>query len=186
MKLIVGLGNPGQEYAATRHNVGFMAIDRLCGKYGISVHKKQSKGLAGEGVIRGHKVAFLKPQTYMNLSGESVRAFMDFYKVKLEDVIIVYDDLDTEIGKVRLRYQGSAGGHNGIKSLIQHLGTEKFNRIRIGISRPAPGKDIAHYVLAPFAKAEAELLDRALDVTCDALETALDISFESTMGKFNG
>jgi PTH1 family peptidyl-tRNA hydrolase len=185
MKWIVGLGNPGQDYAATRHNVGFMAIDRLCGKYGISVQKKQAKGLYGEGVINGKKVAFLKPLTYMNLSGESVRALMDFYKLKLEDLIVVYDDLDTEIGKIRLRYQGSPGGHNGIKSLIQHLGTDKFNRVRIGISRPAPGKDIAHYVLAPFPKAEAQLLDQALALTCEALESALVQPFETTMGKFN-
>lgn len=187
MKWVVGLGNPGQEYASTRHNVGFMAIDRLCAKYGVSLQKKQAKGIVGEGMIRGQRVLFLKPQTYMNLSGESVRALMDFYKLKIEDLIVVYDDLDTEIGKIRMRYQGSAGGHNGIKSIIQHLGTEKFNRIRIGISRPisGPGNNIAHYVLSPFAKSEAEALDKALELTCDGLEMACEQSFERTMAKFN-
>jgi PTH1 family peptidyl-tRNA hydrolase len=186
MKWVVGLGNPGADYVLTRHNVGFMAIDRLCAKYGISTQKKQAKGLVGEGVIGGQKVLFLKPQTYMNLSGESVRGLMDFYKLKLEDMIVIYDDLDTEIGKIRLRYQGSAGGHNGIKSIIQHVGTEKFNRIRIGISRPAPGYNIANYVLSTFAKSESEALDQALGLTCDALEAALAVPFETVMGRFNG
>jgi PTH1 family peptidyl-tRNA hydrolase len=186
MKWIVGLGNPGDNYALTRHNVGFMVIDRLAESHGIAVAKKQAKGFVGEGRIGNQKVLLLKPQTYMNLSGESVRALMDFYKLKLEDMIVIYDDLDTEVGKVRLRYQGGAGGHNGIKSLIQHLGTETFNRIRIGISRPKPGADIAHYVLANFPKAEAIALDAALARACEAVEAAVGSPFESVMGKFNG
>ncbi|MNI83827.1 Peptidyl-tRNA hydrolase [compost metagenome] len=124
--------------------------------------------------------------TYMNLSGEAVRAFMDYYKVSLEDMIVVYDDLDTEIGRNRLRYQGSAGGHNGIKSIIQHTGTQTFNRIRMGINRPAPGYNIADYVLSSFSKEEFKSMPQVLDATCDAMEFSLNNSFEKTMAKFNG
>ncbi|CRF28802.1 peptidyl-tRNA hydrolase [Mycobacterium tuberculosis] len=137
-------------------------------------------------MVAGEKVVLLKPQTYMNLSGESVRAFMDFYKASPDDLIVVYDDLDTSYGNIRLRYQGSAGGHNGIKSIIQHLGSQTFNRIRMGISRPAPGRDIADYVLSPFSKEEFLSMPQVLDKTCEAMEYALEHTFEKTMAKFNG
>ena len=137
MKWIVGLGNPGPAY--TRHNVGFMVVDELAKRLGQYRLSTKCKALIGEGNAQGVKVALIKPMTYMNLSGETVRAFMDYFKADLADGIVVYDDLDTEIGKLRRRYQGSAGGHNGIKSLIQHLNTQTFNRIRMGISRPEPG-----------------------------------------------
>lgn len=186
MKWIVGLGNPGTSYAKTRHNVGFMAVDELAKRWNLSVTQTKCKALVGEGLVNGQKTALIKPMTYMNLSGESVRAFMDYYKVNLEDMIVVYDDLDTEIGKIRLRYQGSAGGHNGIKSIIQHTGTQSFNRVRMGISRPPAGYNIADYVLNTFPKAEAVPLQQMIEATCDALEFALQHPFEQTMAKFNG
>ncbi|CAM3279101.1 MULTISPECIES: aminoacyl-tRNA hydrolase [Paenibacillus] len=186
MKWIVGLGNPGPNYAKTRHNIGFMALDRLAERHNISITQSKCKALIGEGVIGGVKTVLIKPMTFMNLSGESVRAYMDFYKVSLEDLIVVYDDMDTETGKVRLRYQGSAGGHNGIKSIIQHTGTQQFNRVRMGISRPEPGHAIVDYVLSKFMKNEKEALDQTIEQTCDALEYSLDHTFEQTMAKFNG
>jgi PTH1 family peptidyl-tRNA hydrolase len=130
-------------------------------------------------------VALIKPMTYMNLSGESVRAFMDYFKVKLEDGIVVYDDMDTEVGRIRLRYQGSAGGHNGIKSIIQHTGTQTFNRVRMGISRPNPGMMITDYVLSPFAKAEAAEVKRMVEEAADAIEFSLTHTFDQTMARFN-
>ncbi|WP_046216562.1 aminoacyl-tRNA hydrolase [Paenibacillus wulumuqiensis] len=186
MKWIVGLGNPGPEYAKTRHNVGFMALDRLAERHGISISQSKSKSLIGEGHIGGVKAVLIKPMTYMNLSGEAVRSYMDYYKVALEDLIVVYDDMDTETGKIRLRFQGSAGGHNGIKSIIQHTGTQKFDRIRMGVSRPEPGYAIVDYVLSPFPKKEKELLDQMIENTCDALEFSMKHTFEQTMAKFNG
>jgi len=183
---IVGLGNPGKQYAATRHNIGFMAIDRLSERWGIPVQRNQCKALIGEGNVQGRKVHLIKPMTYMNLSGEAVRAFMDYYKKDLGDLIVIYDDLDTPFGKMRLRYKGSAGGHNGIKSIIQHTGSQQFNRIRLGISRPAPGEDIVDYVLSPFSQEELAKLPELLDKTCDSLEYLLHNPFEKTMARFNG
>ncbi|WP_373232009.1 aminoacyl-tRNA hydrolase [Cohnella sp.] len=185
MKWIVGLGNPGTAYANTRHNAGFLVIDELARRFNMDVSTNKCKALIGETRLGDAKVALLKPMTYMNLSGESVRAFMDYYKVKLEDLIVVYDDLDTEVGRIRLRYQGSPGGHNGIKSIIQHTGTQVFNRVRIGISRPKPGMVISDYVLSPFAKAEYDDLRRMVEDACEAIEFSLNHSFEQTMAKYN-
>lgn len=186
MKWIVGLGNPGSQYAKTRHNIGWMALDELASRHNIDIKQSKCKALIGEGNIDGVKVALIKPMTYMNLSGESVRAFMDYYKVPLEDMLVVYDDLDTEVGKIRLRYQGSAGGHNGIKSIIQHTGTQTFNRVRMGISRPEPGYAIVDYVLSKFAKKELPLLQDSIKRAADAVTFSLNNSFEHTMAKFNG
>ncbi|TVY06802.1 aminoacyl-tRNA hydrolase [Paenibacillus cremeus] len=186
MKWFVGLGNPGRQYETTRHNIGFMALDRFADQHGIKITQSKCKALLGEGHVKGQKVYLLKPQTYMNLSGESIRAFMDFYKASMEDLVVIYDDLDTPFGSIRLRYQGSAGGHNGIKSTIQHLGTQSFNRIRIGISRPAPGRDIADYVLSTFSKDEFQIMPKVLEKTCDAMEHVLDNAFEKTMALYNG
>ncbi|GGG24612.1 aminoacyl-tRNA hydrolase [Paenibacillus abyssi] len=185
MKWIVGLGNPGSNYQGTRHNVGFMAIDELARRLGIQVTQSKCKALMGEGNFQGTKVVLLKPMTYMNLSGESVRAFLDYYKADLQDGIVVYDDLDTELGKIRLRYQGSSGGHNGIKSIIAHTGTQTFNRVRMGISRPQPGMAISDYVLSNFPKSEQEKLREMIGYTCDAIEYAIKYPFEETMGKYN-
>ncbi|MFK7696858.1 aminoacyl-tRNA hydrolase [Paenibacillus sp. HJGM_3] len=186
MKWIVGLGNPGTQYAKTRHNIGFMAIDEAAKAWGISMTPQAKfKAVVGEGHVKGQKVFLIKPMTYMNLSGESVRAFLDFYKASLEDGLIVYDDLDTPFGQIRLRYQGSPGGHNGIKSIIQHTGTQTFDRIRVGISRPQPGFDIANYVLADFRKEEEKELPGILATTLEAMEYRLENTFERTMAKFN-
>lgn len=185
MKCFIGLGNPGKQYEMNRHNVGFMAIDRFAAKWGVTSFQNKSKGLLGEANVNGTKVYLLKPMTYMNLSGESMRAFMDFYKAKLEDVTIIYDDMDTSFGQIRLRYQGSPGGHNGIKSIIQHAGTQSFNRIRVGVNRPAPGYNIADYVLSNFSKEEMKSIDEVLDLTCEAMLSSLEEPFEKTMGKFN-
>lgn len=185
MKCFIGLGNPGKQYEMNRHNVGFMAIDRFAAKWGINSFQNKGKGHLGEGNVNGTKVFLLKPMTYMNLSGESMRAILDFYKLKVEDVVIIYDDMDTPFGQIRLRYQGSAGGHNGIKSIIQHAGTQSFNRIRVGVNRPAPGYNIADYVLANFSKEEMKSLDDVLDLICNAMLSSLDEPFEKTMGKFN-
>lgn len=185
MRWIAGLGNPGAAYQGTRHNVGFMVIDELARRWGISVTQNKCKALIGEGNVQGTKVVLIKPMTYMNLSGESVRSFLDYFKAEVKDGLIVYDDLDTEIGKLRLRYQGSAGGHNGIKSLIQHLGTQTFDRVRMGISRPQPGMNIADYVLSTFPKSEHEKLSAMVADACDAIEFRLKAPFEETMAKFN-
>ncbi|MDD9272036.1 aminoacyl-tRNA hydrolase [Paenibacillus sp. GCM10023248] len=185
MKCFIGLGNPGKQYELNRHNVGFLAIDRFAAKMGISSFQNKGKGLLAEGNVNGTKVFLLKPMTYMNLSGESMRAVLDFYKIKLEDVVIIYDDMDTPYGQIRLRYQGSAGGHNGIKSIIQHAGTQSFNRIRVGVNRPAPGYNIADYVLSNFTKDEMKSLEDVLDLTCEAMLSSMNEPFEKTMGKFN-
>ncbi|MFF2484435.1 aminoacyl-tRNA hydrolase [Paenibacillus sp. NPDC058071] len=186
MKWIVGLGNPGTAYQGTRHNVGFMVIDELAKRWNIQVTQNKCRALIGEGHVQGEKVFLIKPMTYMNLSGESVRAFMDYFKADLADGMIVYDDMDTETGRIRLRYQGSAGGHNGIKSLIQHLDTQSFNRIRMGVSRPLPGRNIADYVLDNFPKSEQEKLREMIEQACDAFEFSIKNSFDKTMAKFNG
>ncbi|GAA3411761.1 aminoacyl-tRNA hydrolase [Paenibacillus hodogayensis] len=185
MKWIVGLGNPGAAYRNNRHNVGFMVVDRAAEQWGISVTTGKFKALVGEGMVKGEKVYLLKPMTYMNLSGESMRAFMDFYKVPIEDALVVYDDMDTPFGQIRLRYQGSAGGHNGIKSIIQHAGTQTFNRLRIGVSRPSPGFSIVDYVLADFTKEESKTLPDMIQKAVDALEYSLEQPFDKTMAKFN-
>ncbi|MFC5701333.1 aminoacyl-tRNA hydrolase [Cohnella faecalis] len=186
MRWIVGLGNPGAAYEKTRHNAGWFVIDELARRWGVQVGQNKCKGLIGEARVQGVKVGLLKPMTYMNLSGESLRAYMDFFKVKLEDAIVVYDDLDTEVGRIRLRYQGSAGGHNGIKSIIQHTGTQTFNRVRLGVSRPKTGMVISDYVLSTFAKAEQQDVSRMVEEACDAIEFALQHPFEQAMAKFNG
>lgn len=186
MKWIAGLGNPGRKYAMNRHNVGFMAVDRFAGRHGISVTKKKFNALYGEGIVDGVKVAILKPQTYMNLSGEAIRAFLDYTKSTPEEGIVIYDDLDLPFGRIRLRYQGSAGGHNGMKSIIARLGTEKFNRIRIGIDRPPAHLDVIDHVLGDFAKAEREALPALLDRVADALTEALAQPFDRVMAKYNG
>jgi PTH1 family peptidyl-tRNA hydrolase len=185
MRWIVGLGNPGAAYETTRHNAGFFVVDELARRWNAGVYQKKCKALVAEARVQDVRVALIKPMTYMNLSGESVRSFMDYFKVKLEDGIVVYDDLDTQVGRVRLRYQGSAGGHNGIKSIIQHTGTQTFNRVRMGISRPKPGIVITDYVLAPFAKAEAPEVIRMVEEAADAIEFSLTHTFEQTMAKFN-
>ena len=152
MKLIVGLGNPTKEYENTRHNIGFMAIDALSEDYHIPVESLRHKALIGKGAIEGQRVILAKPVTYMNLSGEAVRAISDYYKIPPEDIIIIFDDTTLDVGRMRIRKKGSAGGHNGIKSIIAHLGTMEFPRIKIGIGAKREGQDLADYVLSRFPK----------------------------------
>ena len=158
MYLIVGLGNPGTEYAATRHNIGFDMVTYLSDKYRIPMRGKEGKAIVGKGLIEGQKVMLAQPQTYMNLSGESVRALMDYYKLSEEDVIILYDDISMPVGQVRIRPKGSAGGHNGIKSIIQHLGTQEFLRIKIGVGDKPVNGDLVKHVLGRFSKEEDAMI----------------------------
>ena len=143
MYIIVGLGNPGKQYEHTRHNVGFEVIDILADQIGICIEEKKHKALCGRGILEGQKVVLVKPQTFMNLSGESVRAIFDFYKVESKDIIIVYDDVSLEPGQLRIRGKGSAGGHNGIKNIIAHLGTQEFPRVKVGVGEKPKGMDLA-------------------------------------------
>lgn len=185
MKLIVGLGNPGSQYEQTRHNIGFEVINGLSKQFGIPINQSKFKGLYGTGLYKGEKVLLLKPLTYMNLSGESIRAIMDYYHIDMDDLIVIYDDLDLPVGKVRLRQRGSAGGHNGIKSTISHLGSQQFNRIRIGIDRPVSGMNIADYVLAKFQKEEQIEVEFAVEKSVQACAAWLNKPFLQVMNEFN-
>ncbi|GLC90395.1 aminoacyl-tRNA hydrolase [Lysinibacillus piscis] len=185
MKLIIGLGNPGKPYEHTRHNIGFDVIDALADKWSAPLNQMKFNGMYATVHRPEGKVILLKPLTYMNLSGESVRPLMDYFDVAVEDIIVIYDDLDLETGKLRLRQKGSAGGHNGIKSLIQHLGTQEFNRIRIGVNRPPAGMKVADYVLAKFSAEEQSIVHTAIDKCVDAVEAALTKPFLDVMNQFN-
>lgn len=184
MFLVVGLGNIGLEYQNTRHNVGFEMIKLLSERYNISVNREKYKGVYGEGFISGEKVILLKPSTYMNLSGESIRTVVDFYKLDIEKVIIIYDDVSLDLGRLRIRQSGSAGGHNGIKSIIAELGTENFQRIKIGIGQPK--YDIVKYVLGKFPKEDKKILEDVLGVASDALEIIIKQGINEAMNKYNG
>ena len=184
--LIVGLGNPGKDYDGTRHNVGFRVADELARRNALAFGKTERKAQTASGVVRGKKVILAKPQTYMNLSGEAVRSLVDFYKVEEGHILVVADDLDIPLGTVRLRKSGGAGGQNGIKSVIQHLGTQDFSRLRFGIGRP-PGKMQARdYVLSPFKSDDAILAAQVVDRAADAVETWLLEGIEMAMTRHNG
>ena len=170
MYLIAGLGNPGKQYENTRHNAGFMALDALADQLGTSIEEKKHKALCGKGLIGGEKVILLKPQTFMNLSGESIRAAADFYKVDPDHIIVIYDDISLEPGQLRIRKKGSAGGHNGIKSIIAHLGTQNFQRIKVGVGEKPKNWDLADYVLGNFSREDRKLVDDALERTVKAAE----------------
>lgn len=186
MYLIVGLGNPGREYVNTRHNIGFEAIDVLCGKYGVTLNKTKFRADCGEGFIAGEKAIFIKPQTYMNLSGESVREFAEFYKADIDHIIVLFDDVALPVGRLRVRPKGSAGGHNGIKNIIYQLGSEEFARVRIGIGAPShPDFPMADYVLGRFSKDEIELLIPAVKRAADAVETIITDGVGAAMNMFN-
>ncbi|MGM9950753.1 MAG: aminoacyl-tRNA hydrolase [Lysinibacillus sp.] len=186
MKLIIGLGNPGKPYEHTRHNIGFDVIDALADKWGAALNQTKFNGMYATVHRPEGKVMLLKPLTYMNLSGECVRPMMDYFDIDVEDIIVIYDDLDLETGKLRLRQKGSAGGHNGIKSLIHHLGTQEFNRIRVGVSRPPAGMKVADYVLSKFSKEDGPIVREAIDKSCGAVEASLSKTFLEVMNIFNG
>lgn len=186
MKLIVGLGNPGSQYKDTRHNVGFMLIDTFAKELGVSVEQSKFKGLLGEARVGQTKFALLKPMTFMNLSGESIRAAADWYKIEPKDILVVYDDMDLDVGKLRFRPKGSAGGHNGIKSTISHLGTEEFPRLKIGIGRPE-AKDVVSHVLTKFTKEDQEQIHQEIDRGIKGIREFIASSdILQVMNKFNG
>ena len=184
MRLIVGLGNPGKEYENTRHNVGFLTIDALSKKLNVELDKNKCKAIYGIYRLNNEKIILAKPQTYMNLSGESVVSLMKFYDIDIKDVIVVHDDLDLPIGKIRIRYKGSCGGQNGMRNIIDLTGTDEINRIRIGISdnRNMDAKD---YVLGKFTKQEKEEIDKAIDKASDAIIYSFENDFDRVMSKFN-
>ncbi len=184
MKLIVGLGNPGVKYENIRHNAGFMVLDRIAQMTDEKISKKKFEGSYVKTKIRGEDVVLLKPETYMNLSGFSVRACMDFFKIDRKDILVIYDDLDTPVGSIRLKTKGSAGGHNGMKSVIGSVLGEDFNRIRVGIGRD-PKIKIIDYVLTKFRADEVEDLNKAIDQAAKAALFSLNHTFEQTMNRYN-
>lgn len=184
MKLIIGLGNPGKEYEKTRHNTGFMVIDQVAKHLNVAIEQNKFKGLYTKLKYKGEDVILLKPQTFMNLSGESVRAVMDFFKVKQEDILVIYDDMDMPVGKLRLRQSGSAGGHNGIKNIILHTGSQNFNRIRVGIGRH-PYMKVVDYVLSRFTDDELIDIEKGIEQASLAVIDYLDNGFSHAMNNFN-
>ncbi len=186
MILIVGLGNPGMEYAATRHNVGFDMLTYLGDRYDIALRSKEGRAVVGKGFIEGQKVILAQPQTYMNLSGESVRALMDFYKLDEEDLVVICDDINLSVGQVRIRPKGSAGGHNGIKSIIQHIGTQEFTRIRIGVGGKPEGGDLVKHVLGRFSREEDGMLRDVFALAEEGLLEILAEDVASAMNRVNG
>lgn len=185
MYMIVGLGNPGREYENTRHNAGFMVLDALEEKLNADISEKKHKGLCGKAVIGGQKVILLKPQTYMNSSGESVRAAADYYKIDPADILVVYDDISLAPGQLRIRAKGSAGGHNGIKSIIAHLGTQEFPRVRVGVGEKPPRMDLADYVLGHFSSEEKKLMTDAVKEAADAACEVISDGIDHAMNKHN-
>lgn len=186
MYIIVGLGNPERKYDGTRHNIGFSALTVLADTYGISMDIKKHKAVCGKGVIEGQKVLLAMPQTYMNLSGESVRELVDYYKIDPEEeLIVIYDDINLAPGKLRIRPKGSAGGHNGIKNIIAHLGTQVFPRIRVGVGEKPKGWDLADYVLGRFSGEEEPVIREALEKTTKACCEIITADVTSAMNKYN-
>ena len=184
MKLIVGLGNPGKEYDNTRHNIGFYMIDKYLNTKGLSNFKSKFNGIYLDTNINGEKVIFLKPQSYINLSGEVVRKFVDFYKIPLNDILIISDDLDLKIGNFKLKERGSSGGHNGLKNIELHLGSNKYKRLKIGISK-SEKKDVVDYVLGRFSASEQQILDSVNDKTVSIISDFFVDEFDALMNKYN-
>ncbi|MBM7601296.1 PTH1 family peptidyl-tRNA hydrolase [Virgibacillus halotolerans] len=185
MKCIVGLGNPGRKYKDTRHNIGFMVIEELLDRHQWKLDKKKFNGKYSMEFSKGEKVILLQPQTYMNLSGESIRPLMDFYDMNTEDVLVIYDDLDLPTGKIRLRQKGGHGGHNGIRSTIDHLGTKEFKRLRIGIGRPTTPIPVVDYVLQSFSREQQDDVVSSVKKAADACESWFDKDFLEVMNEYN-
>ncbi len=184
--LIVGLGNPGKEYAFTRHNAGFLTLDYLSDKLGVKINRSKFKALVAEGVIVDKRVLLMQPQTFMNNSGEAVIEAVNFYKIKPENVIVIFDDISLPVGKMRIRKNGSAGGHNGIKSIIAHLGTQDFPRIKIGVGeKPHKEMDLADWVLSKFPQDEQKVLFEKFGDASEAVKLMVSGKFEEAMNKFN-
>lgn len=186
MFIIAGLGNPKKEYDNTRHNIGFAMIDALADKYAVSVMDIKNKAMTGKGIINGHKAILVKPLTFMNLSGESIRPLADYYKIDVPtELIVVSDDISLPPGQIRIRKRGSAGGHNGLKNIIGQLGSEEFQRIRIGVGEKPKGYDLADYVLGHFSKEEKPFMKEGIEKAVEALEMMLDGNVDGAMNEFN-
>ena len=184
--LIVGLGNPGKKYETTRHNAGFMCIDKISDEERIDVKKVKFHALIGDGYIDSHKVIVMKPQTMMNNSGLAIKECATFYKIPVENIIVIYDDISLDPGKLRIRRKGSAGGHNGIKSIISHLGSENFPRVKIGVgAKPHPDYDLVDWVLGSFPKDQIKSIDEACENACNAIKIMLNGDVDAAMSKFN-
>lgn len=186
MYIIAGLGNPTKEYDKTRHNVGFDAIDKIAEAYQIKLDSKKHKAISGSGWIEGYKVVLVKPQTYMNLSGESIREFVSYFQCHVKDeFIVLYDDIDLDAGQLRIRKKGSAGGHNGIKNIIAHLGTQEFLRVKIGVGQKPEGSDLVNHVLGRFSKEDRVLVEDSLERACSAVTTMITEEVDLAMNRFN-
>ena len=185
MYIIVGLGNPEPEYSNTRHNMGFDTINKIAKKYNIEFSKTKFKGIYGTGTIEGEKVILLKPQTFMNLSGESIKEIIDFYKLNTDNLIIIYDDIDIEPGIIKLRKTGGPGTHNGMKSVIKEIGTEKFPRVRIGIGKPEHKGDLINYVIGKIPEEDKKILEKSTDVAKDAVIEIIKNGMDKAMNLFN-
>ena len=186
MFIIAGLGNPTKQYEGTRHNVGFEVIDRISEKYNIDVDAKKHRALIGKGIIQGQKVILAKPQTYMNLSGESIRELVDYFKVDpKEELLVIYDDISLNPGQIRIRKKGSAGGHNGIKNIIANLGSSVFPRIKVGVGEKPKGYDLADYVLGKFSKEDRVLMEEGYDLACEASALIMQGAIDQAMNEYN-
>lgn len=186
MYLIAGLGNPTARYEKTRHNVGFDVIDAIAEKYNIEMNQKKGKAICGSGYIEGQKVLLVKPQTYMNLSGDSIRALMDFYKLEPEtDLIVIFDDISLEPGNIRIRRKGSAGGHNGIKDIIAKTGSDGFSRIKVGVGQKPQDWDLADYVLSRFSEGEREKVEEAFSEAVEAVALMVQECTDEAMNRYN-
>ena len=185
MIVIAGLGNPGQKYAHTRHNMGFDVVDELANRHGISIDKSQHKALTGKGIIGGVPVLLVKPQTFMNLSGESVGAIASYYRIDPEDVYIIFDDISLDVGQIRIRKKGSAGGHNGLKNIILHLGHDGFKRVRMGVGEKPQGYDLADYVLGHFPSEERKIMEESVARAVDAIGEIMTGGVDKAMNLYN-
>lgn len=194
MRLIAGLGNPGEDYRYTRHNIGFLAIDHLASVYKISLKENRFQAIWGRGIVAGREVLLIKPQTYMNLSGESLKGFKDFYGLANQDILVIYDDLDLPFGRLRIRTGGGTGGHRGVASIVEALGGEDFLRLRMGIGRPIGDPKlkkedyrllVVDYILSPFRREERDILEGFLETGRKAIETILTKGIDEAMNRFN-
>lgn len=185
MYLIIGLGNPEEDYSNTRHNMGFDTINKLAKQYEIQINKKKFKGLYGTGTIENEKVILLKPQTYMNLSGESIIEAINFYKIEEEKLIIIYDDIDTKAGTIKIKKTGGPGTHNGMKSVVEHIKTRNFARVKVGVGMPENKEDLISYVIGTIPEEEREVLDKATTLAKDAVVEIIKNSVDIAMNKFN-
>jgi PTH1 family peptidyl-tRNA hydrolase len=186
MYVIAGLGNPTREYENTRHNIGFMSIDYLADKYGIGLTECKHKALLGKGTINGNKVVLVKPLTYMNLSGEAIRSVIDYYKVdEMAELIVIYDDISLDVGQLRIRKKGSAGGHNGIKNIIAHLGHDTFMRIKIGVGEKPKGYDLVDYVLGHFTEDELKVMNESFKDVDGAVNLMIEGNVDKAMNDYN-